>query len=372
MLTPKFISLDTSQIGDWIRDYYSDEAKEREEARKFQTWLADNQYVLFLTFDHIEELLQHDNQSVARGRLTFLWGQQILAWVGSEHEGAISGVTTILASELRTALSDPSAAQFDITQKAFRRFLRVGTGAEMLGPTPEVWMLLRPYFADRAQQAMQVTGIADSSVVDMADVPIRRLVQGGLRSGRRLTRQLDVMQGSIASDLVAHGDHRIPDASGTAANFMAEVEIMGQSLPQNNAREFVLDALRRMHILEEDIWHNATVGEILEWGEFLKQAHIVAPEIPIASVKKIPFDRIPSALISRQIRKHQPISLRRSGSNLNDRHLACLSAYADVLFVDKRTHEAFRRARQSSYAMQNFCRRIEKTTNYKLIPTILK
>lgn len=55
----------------------------------------------------------------------------------------------------------------------------------------------------------------------------------------------------------------------------------------------------------------------------------------------------------------------REGSELADSYLACLAAYADVTFVDKRTHENFRRARHKCAEFGVLTRRVEKAADYK-------
>jgi hypothetical protein len=61
-------------------------------------------------------------------------------------------------------------------------------------------------------------------------------------------------------------------------------------------------------------------------------------------------------------------SLEWKGSDLIDGHLACLSAYANVTYVDKRTFEALRQARQSSQGLAKIIGRVEKAGNYWNIP----
>lgn len=61
----------------------------------------------------------------------------------------------------------------------------------------------------------------------------------------------------------------------------------------------------------------------------------------------------------------------RKGSDLNDTCLACLAAYADVTFVDKRTRETFRRARSKDAAFDAVCKRVEVASSYRDIPKIL-
>lgn len=48
------------------------------------------------------------------------------------------------------------------------------------------------------------------------------------------------------------------------------------------------------------------------------------------------------------MRRHAQDQPERKGSELNDTHLLCLAPYADRTFVDKRTLESARRARNKS------------------------
>jgi hypothetical protein len=49
---------------------------------------------------------------------------------------------------------------------------------------------------------------------------------------------------------------------------------------------------------------------------------------------------------------------------LNDQYLVCLAPYADVTYVDKRTHEWVARARRASPEFAGLVRRVEKASGY--------
>jgi hypothetical protein len=90
--------------------------------------------------------------------------------------------------------------------------------------------------------------------------------------------------------------------------------------------------------------------------------------LPFEELKaRVKEDRVPSGIISSAITRHHPDTREWDGSELADRYLACLAAYADVTYVDKRTHEASRRARQKSATFASIVRRMEKSGGYSEI-----
>lgn len=78
-------------------------------------------------------------------------------------------------------------------------------------------------------------------------------------------------------------------------------------------------------------------------------------------------ERLPSGVISGAIARYHPDTKEWDGSKLADRHLACLAAYADVTFVDKRTLEASRQAKQKSKPFASVVRSIERAADYVTI-----
>ena len=82
---------------------------------------------------------------------------------------------------------------------------------------------------------------------------------------------------------------------------------------------------------------------------------------------RVTEDRLPSGVIQSALARFRPDTLDRKGSDLTDGYLACLSGYADFTYMDKRTHEAFRIARQRSREFGALVRRVEKARDYQEI-----
>ncbi|KQZ22436.1 hypothetical protein ASD50_21255 [Mesorhizobium sp. Root552] len=371
---PRYISLDTSHIAQWIRDATSARAEDRQAAATFDRWLEESGSIPVISLHHIEELCSHNDTGLVRTRLRFLGTRKLVAWIGDgTADSGPAGIVTILREEVRAGYEAPAASLTEVRQKAARHLFRVGSGEDMLGPDPDIWLALGEVFAARTADARKMVALTRTDVIDIRDTPIRHLINGRRREGESLRRSLNLIRGTYATDIEKHGDRRIEDPYAVAGEFMQQVEAMAAALPRS-PKELVLGALAQQGVEPDDIQLDSTVGEILDLGEFLQRVRLVAQDmqLPWREVKRrVRMGRIPSELITGGLRRHAQKLPERKGSDLNDTYLACLAAYADATFVDKRTRETFRRARSKDAAFDAVCKRVEVASSYRDIPKIL-
>lgn len=374
VVKPRYVALDTAHLSRWIADYASSDRVARAAATGFEAWLEDNGWVVLLCMHHIEELANHDNEAVALARLRFVGARKFLAWIGEPLLGGPGNVATILSQELRAALEASGARVAEVRDRARERLLRTGTGAELLIGQPEEWLELRPLFAAQAEKARAIVAFTREGPVDIEGVPIAELLRGTLRRGDELRCQLRLMEGSIAVHIAQRGDRRIKDHGRIAKEFVDEVTAMAQG-GSTSAPELILRTLASQGITAADIKPNSTVGELLELGMFRTRLRIAAEAIGLshllAAATVLP-EQLPSWRISRAVTQHTPDLRERQGGELTDTHLACLSAYADVTFVDKRTLEAFRRFRREDPGFTALLGRVERAASYRDIPALLQ
>ncbi|GLK85238.1 hypothetical protein GCM10017653_33080 [Ancylobacter defluvii] len=102
LIKPRYLALDSSHLGDWVRDYVSQRSEDRAAAAAFESWLERSGYVLLICFHHIEELLNHNDENTALSRLRFISRRKLIAWIKSP-DNSIGGIVTILAEEIRAA-----------------------------------------------------------------------------------------------------------------------------------------------------------------------------------------------------------------------------------------------------------------------------
>lgn len=370
---PRYIALDTSHIAQWVRDRSSGEPG-RAAARGFERWLEQSGYVPLLCLHHLEELAKHDNESVVLGRLRFIGGLKFVAWIANAGgaDRSTGTIVSLLAEEAKAALESPGQSVIQVRDRAMARLVHVGTGEDILGPDPDIWLAMQPAFLENAAKAREVMALARSSVVDISDMKMSALMNGRVSPGDEIERRLDLMARTFAADIARRGDQRISDPGEMANRFMGSVRELAQPVP-DGAAELVLRSLACQGVCADDIGPESTVGEMLDLGMFRSQLRIVGPAIGAspAALATLRMDQLPSWSISRALERHAQELPERKGSECNDAHLACLSAYADVTFVDKRTLENFRRALRKDKLLARLARRVERASSYRDIPSIL-
>ncbi|TPP06970.1 hypothetical protein [Rhizobium glycinendophyticum] len=374
LIKPFFIALDTSHLNHWIREALSTKSAERKSAETFSDWLKCSGTLPLISLHHIEELCVHNDEDTVLWRLRFLHSLPFVAWIsdGMANSGP-AGVTSIMRAEALAAFAEPGASITRVRDLASRALIQVGTGEELLGPFLEDWLLLREEFLRRSEHSRNLVAVAHSNVVDLSSMPLGELMRGKIRGEKDLLRQLKLIEGSFAFDIAKHGDKRITNPEAVARDFVEKVAEARKNLP-DTAADLVLQSLAAMGIEESDISPNMTVGQALDRGLFLRQMKIATARSTISfnDLKRaVSQDQIPSWVISSSLRQHGPSLPERKGSDLTDTHLACLSAYADLTLVDKRTLEAFRRANRANPILGKACKAIKRAASYSDIPNLI-
>jgi hypothetical protein len=377
LVKPYFLAMDTSHLAQWIRDSVSHVDSERIRAKEFTIWLQETGTLPLLTLHHIEELCAHNDQDTVRRRLRFLHSLPFIAWVRDGGNGGNSGpggITSIMRAEVIAGFANPAADLGSVRDEAARALMQIGTGEDLLGTSPDDWLILRPMFVQRAKQSRNLVSVAHTNVVDLSSIQIRKLMSGAIRGEESVNRQLQLIEGSFSFDIKKHGDKRIEDPEAVARDFIIRVKQMRSKLP-DSAKELVLQSLALMGVEVGDLRPDATVGDAMALGEFLQKMKVSTQDeaISFSELKHaVPPDRVPSWLISSLLRKYSPLVSERKGSEIIDTHLACLSPYADLTLVDKRTWEAFRRARSKNPILAELVKRIERTASYTNIPKMVR
>ncbi|TBC95137.1 hypothetical protein ELH26_14400 [Rhizobium leguminosarum] len=374
LLKPFILALDTSHLSDWIRDSQSRKSTDRQRAKVFSEWLKSRGALPLFTLHHLEELCSHDDTDLVRSRIRFLHSLPFIAWIA--HQGSPSapgGVASMMSSEILTAYANPEYDVARVGHAAATSLIQIGTGEDFLGPEPDIWLALREIFLERSRNARALVAVTRTNVIDISSKPMAELLKGRFRSAEGVRRQLEVIGGSLASDILRHGDKRIEQPRTVAADFMRQVAGAIDDLPKS-AAAMIWESLATQGVEPSDAKPDSTVGGVLEYGLFLQQMRISTQDsgIPFLDLKRtVSMDRVPSWIISSELRRHGPPLMERKGSELNDTHLACLAAYADLTLVDKRTLEGFRRARRKVSSFNLICRDVDRASSYQNVPALI-
>jgi hypothetical protein len=176
------------------------------------------------------------------------------------------------------------------------------------------------------------------------------------------------MHEKLSTDIKERGDKRILDPEVSSQAFLEGVRSLGtEAIRADNP---ALRILELSGVDLSEIGTETTVGDVGNLAVFRRKLELLNEHLgqPWQELKaRVKEDRLPSGVIHNAIARCHPDMPVWDGSELADRYLACLAAYADITYVDKRTHEASRQARRKSKVFASLVRRMEKAGGYSEI-----
>ncbi|WP_245459937.1 hypothetical protein [Mesorhizobium sp. M1B.F.Ca.ET.045.04.1.1] len=369
-LLPKFVALDSSHLGAIAGDKASKDSARVRRAEAFDQAFMETGSVLLLSWHHFQELFSHRSEEVAAQRVAYLQSLPLVASIASfQKEDIVGSVGSLQCFEIAAAFQYPAASAAVVREEAGKNMFRLTSGAELVRPFLESWTVLRNGFVHSEQRTREVVAISKSDFAGNADAKIMDLLKDRIRAPDDMLQQFQRLHGRLAEDIRQRGDKRIPDADDTSRAFIEDVIRIGAEIvrPDNPG----LRILQAWGFDLSDIGPDTTLADLGDMAVFRRKLEVLNvrlnlpwPEL-IARVKE---DRLPSDIIYNAIRRFHPDTHEWDGSELTDRYLACLAAYCDVIYVDKRTYEAFRLARQKSETFAALARHVEKAGSYDAIP----
>ena len=368
LIRPRFIALDSSQLGDLARDSQAGDRSRRDAAGDFLASFAANDCALLLCWHHFEELLRHRNRDVVGKRISFFRSLDFVAWIKSARDDDPShgGIVDILAFEADQAFKDAKADPVAIRDRVLPNLIRCGRGREVIAPFAANLDKLQPWFWQREQQERKIIAIARSSTIDFGNTKVMDWWKGRWRSLDDAHGRLSAMARLLGEDIRQRGDRRISEPATVASEFLAGVRERAET-GQIEGDHLSEAALLPEHVERSEIGPDTTLNEMADLSAFRRRLRLANEYIgaPWPELKRrVTQKHLPSMLIQSILRDHVQDPPRRKGSELTDRRLACLAPYADRTYVDKRTHEAVVRARRKFPEFASVTRSIEKAGGY--------
>jgi len=369
LIRPKFVALDSSHLGAVAADRATTDRTRLGRAEVFEKAFEESGSVLLLCWHHFQELFSHGREDVVAQRVTYLQSLPMVAALSSfQGEDVIGTVVDLQAFEVAAAFKNPAADVMSIRNEAAKRMFRLASGAELVRPFLQNWKELRQAFAEREQRNGEIVAISRSKFTDNSEEKIVDLLKGTVRAPEDIRRQFQRLHGKLSTDMKQRGDRRILDADSSSRAFLEEVQRLGvDAISANNP---VLAILKASGIDLSEIGPETTIGDVGDIAVFRRKLEVLnrSLNLPFEELKaRVNEDRLPSGIISNGVARYHPDTREWDGSELADRYLACLAAYADVTYVDKRTHEASRQARVKSAAFASLVRHMEKAGGYSEI-----
>jgi hypothetical protein len=369
LMKPKFVALDSSHLGAVAADKATNDRTRLRRAEAFEKAFEESGSVLLLCWHHLQELFSHAREDTVAQRVAYLQWLPMVASVNSfQKEDIIGTVIDLQSFEVAAAFNNLEADVRAVRDEAAKTMFRFTSGADLVRPFLQNWSELRQAFAERQPRSGEVVAISRSNFAGNSHVKIVDLLKGGLRAPEDTQRQFQRMHEKLSTDIKERGDKRILDPEASSQTFLEEVRRLGMEAIQ--ADNPALRILELSGVDLSEIGPETTVGYVGNLAVFRTKLELLNEHLglPWRELKaRVKEDRLPSGVIHNAIARYHPDMPKWDGSELADRYLACLAAYADITYVDKRTHEASRQARQKSEVFASLVRRMEKAGSYSEI-----
>ncbi|WP_250452499.1 hypothetical protein [Caballeronia sp. ATUFL_M2_KS44] len=369
------VVLDTSHLARLATDWTSRDPEHRHSARHFVPHLLDRGWLPLLSWHQIAELLQHRDESLVDKRLRYLQSWPMSAWVTGDKSHVIPGSAfDVFKAEVRAAYAHPNLDLLGVRDAARSELLSFGTGTEALLELRSDWRLLRPALGEYQEDARKIAAISPWRATDIDNARLADLVNRPLRDAQSIDATVVRIRRSLEKEIAERGDRRIENPREMATAFMSDLLA---NVQHGNSEDSALVSLIGMLLwagLEPaDIDLNATFREAMSLGMFRRRLKMAsdADNLPWQQVKAVVTpDRVPSAVIQEAMRLHAHDQPERKGSDVNDLSLLCLAPYATETFVDKRTLESVRRAKQKVPRLGELLGSVRKAADYHVITTV--
>lgn len=341
----RLVAPDSSHWAKWIDASRSANVERRAHAVDMHRKLLERGLVPLLTWHHLEELLGVDDDRTAERRVAFLKALPLVAWIRLEGEDVgLGSIAHVLAAEV-IAACEGCATLANVQRRARELLLRFGLGENAIGGEGEVWKVVRPALHSRREKSDAIAALSPLRTFDDR-YTIGELSKRRVNEPAAMRAQLQKIHAAAFAQALAATDRDMAVAKQMAESFVqAVLQILPP--PGTRVRDLLVTTLVSQGLDEEEIRDDSVLAELNELALFRSHLRVVTPLTgrSFDELKCIPRTIIPSHVITTALKKHGQERARRSGSDLTDAYLGALAAYCDVLFVDKRTHEDFRRAR---------------------------
>lgn len=367
LLTAAIIAPDTSHWADWIDAAIRPTSPKGQVARDLHQRLLEQGRIPFLSWHHLEELLVVDDPANASARVAYLQSLPMMAWMRMPGERGLGGIVDILAAE---AIAYDSGCQTvaEVRDHVRSRLLTTGTGVAAVGEDGWVRDVARPLMRERRQHIGMVSALSGMRTMDEGQT-VGQLCKQEIRAPADRQKVM-AMTHRNAFFRAKAADPRRSDAEAfeMANDFVLRVM---QEMPAEDVtvRQLLVDTYGRQGIDEHEIRDECTVAELSELGTFRSHLRLVAEKagIHFERLKRVSMQRLPSWRIADALKRHGQERPTRPGSDVHDQHLAVLAAYTDVLFVDKRTLEDFRRVKSKETELSGLFGTVKRASVFEAI-----
>jgi hypothetical protein len=363
LVVAKIIAPDSSHWAKWIDSAISPNRSRREEANTFYQSLLRQGKIPLLSWHHLSELLAIEDEHKARARAEFLRKLPLLSRLCLPKSIAWPGaITDVLAAEALTICAGANSPA-DVRDAARKQLLQTGPGNDVVGP-PELLDIMRSEAMEQKPHAATIVALRDFSTFDDTQT-VGEVARAAFRNPESCRRALDAIH-SAAERKAASSSRRKPVNSRAIADEFMVSAMRSGSWDLRSVRDFIVSSYVSRGVDPEEVQDESRLSDLSELATFRSKMRVTSEitGLSFKKLKKLTPDLFPSQLVLRALREHGQHRFERPGSDLIDEFLAAFAPYCDVVYVDKRTHEDFRRVSQKESMLTPLLGTIEKAQDY--------
>lgn len=367
ILLPRLFAIDTSILSKVVDDFFNTSNDKRGKALKFLSTLADRCLIPLFCMHHLQEILQHENDSVVLKRLWFIKKFPQVAWIKpSSPEGLVSSIIDIQGNEILKLMDSPKSSIHQMTSEIKQHLIEYSSGARFVNRIENELLALRGLKVFEIQKAKAISSITHVIDQKINNFKLNELHRSKLKSFKKVNESLGQLRFILKEKLLKRGDEKLENHDQLIDKFINEVTNDGVKMYINDSKSLYQNFINSSGLEEHEIDENMSLGDLGYYSVFKNKLKVIARtyNFDMEKALKIPQNQIPSWFIWLEIDKKIKEEKRASGSSIIDKYLAALVFYSDILIVDKRLKEYFTQICRKNKPYSFVNKRVISLSNY--------
>lgn len=368
IIAPRLIAIDTSILGKVANDYHSQTQSRIKKALKFLSTITDRGLIPFFCMHHFQEILQHDNDLVAYGRLSLIKRFPQVAWVKpSSPDGFVGSIIDVQGTEISKLLNDPDISIETLIREIRQELISYSSGESFINAIEKELLILRKLNVFETNKSKAISSISHVRNSNIDNLKLSELHRSQLKSPNEVNEAMKLLRETLKQELKKRGDRKLENQDETIDQFLNLVIKNGLKMYEPNHDSLYKKFINSSGIEEHEVDENWTVGELEDYAIFKEKIKVIARSFnfDLKKALKIPQSTIPSWFIWVELDKKTREEKFAAGSNIIDKYLASLAFYADILIVDKRVKEYFKQITQKYKKFSFINNHIIKLSKYE-------
>jgi transposase len=345
VIIPKLISIDTSIFGKIAKDYYCNDKRRSEEATRLVEYVIEKGFIPFLSFHHIQEILQHENDTEVFNRWSLIKHFPMIAWFCSHDNREILGsIFDIHLTEVKHLVNRKKQGLKSLLSDVKDDLIKYSSGEDFINQFEFVYCQLRDLGLVDNQRSKAIESLSHIRDKNIDKIKLSELNSSKLKSPSEVKDFFNGYAKRIEISLIEKGDQKLSNHTLVAQQFVEEVKSEGESFYKNDGSSLLEKFVSINGVKLRQINPKTTVGDLGYLAIYNSKMRLIAKSLKLGinEVEDLSQDSITSWVIWREIDKMIKNEPYAHGSNIVDKHMLILALYIDVFIVDKRINEYFR------------------------------